>query len=972
MPFVASTPDPIRPTAVGQSGNLQIVQRIVDAIDELRKAGLLIPGDISSGGGGGGLTEELAELLGLASEGKVRGSFSMGVLVRNSAPKSLYSTQNPSTVCVDETGYAYTAYLGGNRDLYIRRTDYNTGAVSGEVYVGPYQITNRDDDHGAPSIVADLKNKRLLVSYGTHGAATTIARSGPGYDWQSWEIVKVSALPSTYASMAYDPLTESVFAVARAGSTHSSSRNYPSHEQAGMIRSTDGGATWTHIGSSTGIVDTRSAFSSDAATDYYGSDCEARNGRVYVGWSIAHGPSHDGPRANVYVAYYDIASGTMRNVAGEVVGSPVINSAANLDKCRIAPAQDYTYPIHLALDPNSEELVVGYNRYDEGSGVCRAMAAKWNGSDWTITDLDVTSNYLYNGIAPNFFDGRWYMTAIENKLGDNLVASTAQKDTLAVASGGGDVIILGSDDGVVWGRETVLTRDEFYGGPATYLQSVRNPKPMLVFVAQRVDFGTIFDTVGGEPDSDSTQKGYNTATWESPIMGIGVAADLLRQRSLQILPDVNHYVNPYFELKNSAAVPTDWQTIDLSTVFPRGLKEITLKVSITGTGTAGAFNLYFRQGDTTRRDDAVISTRGEWTDPMAYDVVVPVSPDRTIQWRCNAQRATVSLRPRMLRIGSGKSLVPNPGAPATPTGLGTAGAPTSTSIPLAWNASVGATMYDLQQAPANSTSWTTIASGLSGTSYTVDSLPASTGYQFRVRARNSSGTSSYSAAFSVSTAAPPANPAMIRETFNSYPASTDLKARFARIGYQSDWLAGDTGPRTTTAGGSFALSVYETNAATKWVRDGSLTVATANQFAEAVVDAAPGSGAPHPHVAVRCATGAGGNTLTGYFLRWNPSGTVWQLYQIIDGAATLLDSLVATAPTLPYRLRLTVESSGSDAILKVYVNDTLLSDMTTTVQTGVVANGVPALGMRYQAASDSGQTITEWAAGDLSAYVAAA
>lgn len=53
MPFTPTSAEPIRPTAVGQTGNLQILQRLVDGLSELRGAGLLIGNDLGTGGGGG-------------------------------------------------------------------------------------------------------------------------------------------------------------------------------------------------------------------------------------------------------------------------------------------------------------------------------------------------------------------------------------------------------------------------------------------------------------------------------------------------------------------------------------------------------------------------------------------------------------------------------------------------------------------------------------------------------------------------------------------------------------------------------------------------------------------------------------------------------------------------------------------------------------------------------------------------------
>ncbi|MFG2869949.1 chitinase [Streptomyces sp. NPDC048338] len=83
------------------------------------------------------------------------------------------------------------------------------------------------------------------------------------------------------------------------------------------------------------------------------------------------------------------------------------------------------------------------------------------------------------------------------------------------------------------------------------------------------------------------------------------------------------------------------------------------------------------------------------------------------------------------------------GIPAAPTGL-TAGSPTSSSVPLSWSASSGATSYHVYQ---GGTKILTV----SGTSATVTGLAASTTYGFRVTAANSAGESPASATVTATT-----------------------------------------------------------------------------------------------------------------------------------------------------------------------------------------------------------------------------
>ncbi|MEU8622620.1 glycoside hydrolase family 18 protein [Streptomyces sp. NPDC048623] len=81
--------------------------------------------------------------------------------------------------------------------------------------------------------------------------------------------------------------------------------------------------------------------------------------------------------------------------------------------------------------------------------------------------------------------------------------------------------------------------------------------------------------------------------------------------------------------------------------------------------------------------------------------------------------------------------------PAAPTGL-TAGAPTSTSVPLSWPAVANATSYRVYQGGA-------LVATVTGTSYTVTGLTPSTSYSFQVSAANSAGESAKSAAVTATT-----------------------------------------------------------------------------------------------------------------------------------------------------------------------------------------------------------------------------
>ncbi|MFF7179493.1 carbohydrate binding domain-containing protein [Streptomyces sp. NPDC008121] len=119
---------------------------------------------------------------------------------------------------------------------------------------------------------------------------------------------------------------------------------------------------------------------------------------------------------------------------------------------------------------------------------------------------------------------------------------------------------------------------------------------------------------------------------------------------------------------------------------------------------------------------------------------------------------------------------PDPVVPATPAGLA-AGAVTTSSVALNWNAVSGATGYNVYRG-------TTKVQSVSGTSATVTGLAADTSYQFQVSATNAAGESAKSAAVTARTSKttdPGPGPAVPKHALTGYWQNFDNGATVQKL-----------------------------------------------------------------------------------------------------------------------------------------------------------------------------------------------
>ncbi|MCZ8518540.1 MULTISPECIES: glycoside hydrolase family 6 protein [Paenibacillus] len=153
----------------------------------------------------------------------------------------------------------------------------------------------------------------------------------------------------------------------------------------------------------------------------------------------------------------------------------------------------------------------------------------------------------------------------------------------------------------------------------------------------------------------------------------------------------------------------------------------------------------------------------------------------------------------------------NPTAPAAPAGVTAAAG--NAQVKLTWNASAGAASYTVKRATVSGGPYTTVASGLTSTSYTNTGLTNGTAYYYVVSAVNSAGESANSAQVSAVPSAGvtvPAAPTGLTAQAGDAQVKLTWNASAGAVSYTVKRAAVSGGPYTTVAAGLTSTSYTNT------------------------------------------------------------------------------------------------------------------------------------------------------------------
>jgi fibronectin type 3 domain-containing protein len=150
--------------------------------------------------------------------------------------------------------------------------------------------------------------------------------------------------------------------------------------------------------------------------------------------------------------------------------------------------------------------------------------------------------------------------------------------------------------------------------------------------------------------------------------------------------------------------------------------------------------------------------------------------------------------------------IANPSAPSAPIGL-SASVVSTTQINLSWNASAGATGYNLKRSSISGGPYTTV-SNQAGTTYSDTELSSGTNYYYVVTAENSVGEGTASSEISALTV--PASPGDVVVTAGNGEATITWSASTGASSYTVERASSSGGPFTIVASGVTSLSYLDT------------------------------------------------------------------------------------------------------------------------------------------------------------------
>ena len=301
---------------------------------------------------------------------------------------------------------------------------------------------------------------------------------------------------------------------------------------------------------------------------------------------------------------------------------------------------------------------------------------------------------------------------------------------------------------------------------------------------------------------------------------------------------------------SSAFVSPQWLCVDLGATNP-------VDTVVINWQAAAAKSYYIQVANNTNGPWTKVydrTTVSNSTPGIKYDIFPSVNA-RYVEVYCVSRYNTAyGFSIFELQVFGGAATNSGGGtAPPAPTGL-TPTVVSSSQINLSWNASTGATSYNVKRATVSGGPYTTIASGVTATSYSDTGLSASTTYYYVVSAVNANGESANSSQVSATTSAggtpPPVPTGLTPTVISSNQINLSWNASTGATSYNVKRATVSGGPYTTIATGVTGTSYNNTG----------LTPATTYYYVVSAVNA-NGESANSSQVSGTTTGGGGGDVL---------------------------------------------------------------------------------------------------------------
>lgn len=550
--------------------------------------------------------------------------------------RALLGSQDHPAVYDSTNRKTYISFLDRSRGLTVKEFNHATGTFSRDLRLSDYPAgVPMYDDHGVPSMCLTSDGKVNII-FGDHGIAPITARASTARTVQTtFTTATASSLTGTYHMLV--AVGTDIYCLYRSGGSHGVS--FPSHEFAGLAKSTNGMSTWT----TAALVDCH-AYSADAYQDFYpGSFDLAPNGRLAFSFAVAHGASHDATRSDIFHAQYDPTTGHVYAVDGTDLGT-IIDTSGKFASCKVATVATGQVP-RQAFHGTTGRPVITWVQVAADSKIGTSVAA-WTGSAWTVTDLGTRTKHILSmsAIRWDSDDARFEAYAATGRSSETIITASTS-EAITYNGIGCDFQLFTSPDGVTWTSQgIVLDSGQVQGVGINSLVVPTNSARELKALVQP---GAIGNSSGAPPNNGSLIG--------SSLPFYGLTDRVVDPIQVARNPNgpIEMALSPHIVLATSTASSVvasgTYTTLAMGSILPPNTTHALVSATVQGTGTAGRFEVRLRQSYSAVDYSVVIYGDGAESGDRAYQVWVPIQ-FRSFDWRWSGNLSTIAFRIVAIRV----------------------------------------------------------------------------------------------------------------------------------------------------------------------------------------------------------------------------------------------------------------------------------------------------------------------------------